>query len=496
MSKIHWTLALMLIGCSDLAVDDGQTEQPGPAPAKQPHEESAEQDLEEVGYALAKRELPPCNQGRENRLFYTGEEDAFFVCAPATKTWEAVDLHGSDGKPGPAGRDGASCEVSVTGLVKCGASTYQIPPPVGGEQGPQGPAGPVGAAGAKGDPGVAGAAGAKGDRGDTGATGPQGQTGAKGDTGATGPRGETGAEGSDGKNSLVKVVTESAGPNCSAGGQKILSGIDDNGDGALQEAEEDSAAFVCNGVNGTNGVDAFGSLVTVTSEAAGDNCTLGGKRIQSGLDNGDNGGGARNSVLETGEVDSTQYICDGQTNLKVYTADGVPLLKFVAFHDFANTVDSVLMERRHLMVVKHLTQTAYTAYDYGATRIQSAKTSLTLTGGFVSRKVLPPTGQVYFYTNDCTGPGYIETEKSGDIPSLALVHLYRLRPFHFGVSHLNEAEITLPSTVPDWNTGTFLSTFGSTCTAGSFALTGMSRVSEAAQGLFPNTLDAGWYLAE
>jgi MYXO-CTERM domain-containing protein len=42
-----------------------------------------------------------------------------------------------------------------------------------------------------------------------------------------------------------------------------------------------------------------------------DDCPTGGVAIYVGLDNGDNGANADNGTLEEGEVDSTNYVCNG-----------------------------------------------------------------------------------------------------------------------------------------------------------------------------------------
>ncbi len=66
------------------------------------------------------------------------------------------------------------------------------------------------------------------------------------------------------------------------------------------------------GADGPAGETGYSSLVKITDEAAGSNCSYGGKKIRSGLDNGDGGGTARDRVLQIGEVDSTEYVCDGE----------------------------------------------------------------------------------------------------------------------------------------------------------------------------------------
>lgn len=132
-----------------------------------------------------------------------------------------------------------------------------------------------------------------------------------------GADGAAGTNGADGYNSLVKSTTESPGVNCAAGGKKIESGLD-NGDGGgvsrngvLEAGEVDATTYVCNGAAGSNGADGYNSLVKTTAESPGANCAAGGRKVESGLDNGDGGGTARNGVLEAGEVDATTYVCNG-----------------------------------------------------------------------------------------------------------------------------------------------------------------------------------------
>ncbi len=51
-----------------------------------------------------------------------------------------------------------------------------------------------------------------------------------------------------GPGTIVRVDQEPAGANCEFGGLKILTGLDDDGDRFLDEAEIDSVQYVCNGV--------------------------------------------------------------------------------------------------------------------------------------------------------------------------------------------------------------------------------------------------------
>ncbi len=105
---------------------------------------------------------------------------------------------------------------------------------------------------------------------------------------------------------LVSVTDVAPGADCAYGGQQIEVGVDDNGDGVLDPGEVDSTTFVCNGAEGTDGAN---SLVAVTDESAGDNCASGGQKVETGVD--DNG----NGVLDSDEVENTFYVCNGATSL-------------------------------------------------------------------------------------------------------------------------------------------------------------------------------------
>ncbi|MEH6784621.1 MAG: DUF1566 domain-containing protein [Alcanivorax jadensis] len=127
-----------------------------------------------------------------------------------------------------------------------------------------------------------------------------------------GKDGNDGTHGRDGKNAsavLLQTSAESAGANCSNGGQRIDSGLDANLNGTLDAPEIQSTVYVCHGDTGTpgqNGNDGLTALTQTTSEPAGTNCPGGGYKLESGLDANGNG------VLDTGEVQATSYICNGE----------------------------------------------------------------------------------------------------------------------------------------------------------------------------------------
>jgi hypothetical protein len=114
--------------------------------------------------------------------------------------------------------------------------------------------------------------------------------------------------GPEGLMSLFKITQEPIGTNCSAGGFKIETGIDKNRNQLLDADEIQNSVFICNGANGSNGSDGedgFVSLIKVTPEPVGPNCSTAGNRVDTGID--DN----RNGELDAIEIDNTFYICNG-----------------------------------------------------------------------------------------------------------------------------------------------------------------------------------------
>ncbi len=115
--------------------------------------------------------------------------------------------------------------------------------------------------------------------------------------------------------SSIVASAEPAPPTaCPTGGITVRSGIDTNGNGVLDVAEVTSTQYVCNGTsganggngtNGTNGVNGLNVLLTTTLEPSGANCASGGTKISGGQDINLNG------VLESAEVTSTAYVCNG-----------------------------------------------------------------------------------------------------------------------------------------------------------------------------------------
>ena len=96
-------------------------------------------------------------------------------------------------------------------------------------------------------------------------------------------------------------IIELNDPDCPNGGILVETGIDENRNGILDADEVDKSEKVCNGINGVT------ALVRTTEESPGINCLYGGVLFEVGTDNN------RNSILDTEEVSSSHYICNGIT---------------------------------------------------------------------------------------------------------------------------------------------------------------------------------------
>ena len=132
--------------------------------------------------------------------------------------------------------------------------------------------------------------------------------------------GEDGLDGSDGQVALINTADASA-EDCEFGGTVIQVGVDQNGNGELDADEITSTTLVCNGeagsdgpsgnqgpggsdgVDGEDGEDGQTPIVVFTDEPAGENCALGGVRVDTGFDADGDG------ALEGDEITDTAYVC-------------------------------------------------------------------------------------------------------------------------------------------------------------------------------------------
>lgn len=76
--------------------------------------------------------------------------------------------------------------------------------------------------------------------------------GEEGESGMDGINGIDGTNGTNGLNSLLNISEETSGSNCENGGIRIDSGIDENNNGVLDSDEIQNSSFICNGTDGVS----------------------------------------------------------------------------------------------------------------------------------------------------------------------------------------------------------------------------------------------------
>ena len=111
--------------------------------------------------------------------------------------------------------------------------------------------------------------------------------------------GKDGVVGEPGLNSLVLAKEEPAGQNCSFGGLRIESGLDINMNNLLDSGEVTMTEFAC------NGTDAQTTLSTYVTLPKGAVCANGGIQLNMGIDNNEN------AVLEPEEITTIVNLCNG-----------------------------------------------------------------------------------------------------------------------------------------------------------------------------------------
>lgn len=165
-----------------------------------------------------------------------------------------------------------------------------------------------------------------------------GTNGSDGEAGQQGEPGEPGETGATGHSALATTEDEPPGSNCVNGGIKIEVGVDDNDNNLLDWNEVDQTQYVCNGSdgqdgqdgqNGTSGGASEDTMLTRISTPTLQSCSSGGRIMEQGLDNGDGGGIAQNSILEDGEIDYTttycsNYVVSRLADIYSGTADSLP----------------------------------------------------------------------------------------------------------------------------------------------------------------------------
>jgi hypothetical protein len=143
-----------------------------------------------------------------------------------------------------------------------------------------------------------------------------------------------GAPGGDGRTALVTTEPLVPGTLCPAGGFTILAGLDGNRDGELAEEEVTQSIQVCHGQAGADGAEGLTSLVDMRTEPTGERCAEGGFAIRSGLDANGNG------ALEDPEVVQTVYVCHGASGTSCTVADNGDGMKTISCADGTSVIVS------------------------------------------------------------------------------------------------------------------------------------------------------------
>jgi hypothetical protein len=102
---------------------------------------------------------------------------------------------------------------------------------------------------------------------------------------------------------LTRSSVEPSGTNCANGGTKIEAGTDANANSVLDTAEVTATSYVC----GTLPANVLSKL---SAEPAGARCTAGGARIDSGADTNGNG------ALDDAEILASTYVCGASVVFK------------------------------------------------------------------------------------------------------------------------------------------------------------------------------------
>ena len=128
--------------------------------------------------------------------------------------------------------------------------------------------------------------------------------------GLSGPQGQPGVPGYNA--TAQRMATQTIPPGnatCPAGGMFMQTGLDTNGNDALEDMEVVSEAVLCNGTVGQNGTHgSTGASALVDKTAAPNYLCVDGFVIRFGVDDGAGDGVVGNHVLEAGEAVSYTHL--------------------------------------------------------------------------------------------------------------------------------------------------------------------------------------------
>jgi cysteine-rich repeat protein len=109
--------------------------------------------------------------------------------------------------------------------------------------------------------------------------------------------------GSDGANALAETTAFDASEGCPSGGVRVTAGVDRDGDDVLDAEEVLRTDELCHGAGGASGLT---TRVVLTAIDPGTPCAAGGTRIESGLDLDGDG------ALSAAEIQQQATVCHGE----------------------------------------------------------------------------------------------------------------------------------------------------------------------------------------
>ncbi len=430
----------------------------------------------EIAILALSTDAGPCNQGKRGKAYYVLQTKKFQVCSDSD-AWEEVDLKGASGSAGANGQTSLVSVVSEPSGANCVGGGQKIISGLDTNSNGQLDAGEV----------------------------------SSNAYSCHGAAGSNGSAGTSGQTSLVAVTVESSGANCAAGGRKVQTGLDANANSTLDAGEVQSTSYVCNGaqgVVGANGASGKNSLIKITTESAGANCAFGGKKLEVGTDTNSSG------VLDSGEVSSFSYVCDGSSlKLKKSDGTVVGQIISI-FSMTRLDMGTQRNANYMVMLVKSSSNNAYTAYLAGKSVVTASSWNGSLyvpalddASSTGSLKMIDMSfwGQTTFYDNyhqvhyisgDCTGQGYIVKTYGNSYQPDGDVLLFGTLP-SFTVKYDSSRVLIMNQSSTNWSSKTFAS-LGSVDSCQTVSTTQVSspvQTLATAASEWPTSIPAGWTIA-
>lgn len=165
------------------------------------------------------------------------------------------------------------------------------------------------------------------------------------------------------------------------------------------------------GPAGSAGPAGAPAVVKTSAEPPGANCTAGGQKLESGVDDGRSGGIANNGQLESGEVLNTAFTCNAvSSGLRVYKSADNPLGTLISFVTFPYTGPSQTANALASgLYVRSLSDDKFTIYQVanslalpGGDAVSESNQQLGLVTGNMIGCAVP-----LFVNNNCSGQAYM-----------------------------------------------------------------------------------------